>query len=180
MGFFKKQINAKATELYFRHAVDSILSDSEMNSHKARLLELSDSIPEFKSSSQETFNKNLTAANLQILDFAWAELQKANGIDMIQAVQFNFELKRAIKDIPRYEEYDDLYSSYNQAVAHATLQLSSIDQMAYVFIKNVISENTLGSISDERVEEIHKLIAGLMQGSFINFVNDMKELKLIS
>jgi hypothetical protein len=180
MSMFKKKINLKATEMYLRHAIQNMLSEEEQATHIHKLREVAKGVPEFSEVKQSTFSDNLTAVNLQLLDFAWAEFQKKSGASPLRNLEINLELRRIESSIPGYDDYDDLYTDYNQALARGNPQADSFDQMSLTFLTHVLPEKVQHDITTERAQEVHTIISQLLRESITSFYQDMKDLKLIS
>jgi hypothetical protein len=158
MGLFKKKINEEKATDYFFWAYDKILSKEEMHLNKNKLAKLIEAYPVFKDVEQVTFNLQLSAVNLELLDIAWTKYLFPKGVDMLEMITFNSKVQEKLKvKYPSITKLEDLMHEYNQCFAKIHPSIGGFTFMADRFIVHILGDN-LDDVSADNQEDINNAV----------------------
>ena len=158
MGLFKKKINEEKATDYFFWAYDKVLSKEEMHLNKNKLAKLIEAYPVFKDVKQVTFNFQLSAVNLELLDIAWTKYLFPKGVDMLEMITFNNKVQEQLKEkYPALTKLEDLMHEYNQCFAKSTPSIGGFTFMADRFVVHLL-DNNLEGISPAHQDDINNAV----------------------
>ena len=175
MGFFIKKINEEKALDFFIWAYTKILSEEEMERNKDKLRKLKEAFPLLKDVNQESFDENLTAVNIELLQAAWAKYYFSKGIGIIDAVQFNKKVDSEIESrFPLYKKLNGLIYSYNRAFASLNMEELFVSEIMGNSYKIAYEQQP------EKIKEILANVSYMFAGTLDLAKQTIKEHKILS
>ena len=150
MGLFRGKIDADTAEASFKELYESMISESEAQYHKQMLNDLKAKYPILKDIDHALFNRQLTGANLALLDFAWNKYQISKRIDIVSEFMNFGRRKSALwEKVPGLKQYGDVEKNYSDSIMR-TPPGDAFTEVAKDFFKNLVPNYRRYDISEIR------------------------------
>ena len=177
MGLFRGKIDADTAEASFKELYESMISESEAQYHKQMLNDLKAKYPILKDIDHALFNRQLTGANLALLDFAWNKYQISKRIDIVSEFMNFGRRKSALWDqVPGLKPYHEVKQVYTDSIMR-TPPGDAFTEVAKDFFKKLIPNYKQQSIDD--IREVVNLFRLEFEKVYLTYIENFKLLKLI-
>lgn len=179
MGLFKKSIDRNRADEFFKLAYTKTISAEASLAQIDKLSQLKEVLPILANVNQTTFNTNLNAINLTLLDFAWSQYLKAKHINISDIIDSGVHNEGIREQVVGMGFYNNLLSSFNQAVGRSSFSRDASGELAFDFVNQILASNDLEKAELDDLNELRKTISWLFLGSYDLYTKNFQEFKLI-